>query len=154
MDYNELRNRTGMEITRDQYNVIENVYLNTDKFKDVAAVVSFFKAYGFKDAYEQIVILNHDIIRRQYEKCADELMEAQAWLEEATVAKNEAIKWADDYKARYIDSRRELKEVSEAKDAEIAKLNALLDAYRKVVDLSRFTQDEMVIALANGGVRL
>lgn len=72
---------------------------------------------------------------------------------------------------QYIDSRREVKELKdelakakelgemfakekEAKDAEIAKLNALLDAYRKVVDLSRFTQDEMVIALANGGVRL
>ena len=76
-----------------------------------------------------------------------------------------------DKELQFIDSRREVKELKdelvkakelgemfakekEAKDAEIAKLNALLDAYRKVVDLSRFTQDEMVIALANGGVRL
>lgn len=148
MDYNELCDRTGMQITRDQYDVIENVYLNTDKFRDVADVVSFFKKHGFKDAYAQVFLLDHDVIEAQYEKCEGELMEAQGWLEEATVAKNDALMLANDYKTRYIDSRRELKEVIEAKDAEIAKLNALLDAYRQMVDVSKLDKDAIVMALA------
>lgn len=148
MDYNELCDRTGMRITREQYDVIENVYLNTDKFKDVADVVSFFKTHGFLNAYRQISVLNNDVVRLQLDKCEGELMEAQGWLEEATVAKNDALMLANDYKAKYIDSRRELKEVIEAKDAEIAKLNALLDAYRQMVDVSKLDKDTIVMALA------
>lgn len=148
MDYYELCDRTGMKITRDQYHVIENVYNNASKFRDVADVVSFFKAHGFENAYEQIVIMNHDVVRLQYEKCEGELMEAQGWLEEATVAKNDALMLANDYKAKFIDSRRELKEVTEAKDAEIAKLTALLDAYRQMVDVSKLDKDAIVMALA------
>lgn len=148
MDYKELCDRTGMQITRDQYNVIENVYLNTDKFRDVIDVAYFLKTHGFKDAYEQIVIMNHDVVRLQLDKCEGELMEAQGWLEEATVAKNDALMLANDYKAKYIDSRRELKEVTEAKDAEIAKLTALLDAYRQMVDVTKLDKDAIVMALA------
>lgn len=147
MDYNELCDRTGMNITLDQYSVIESAYLNTNEFKDVAEVVSFFKGYGFEKAYRQIVILNHDVVRYQYDKCEAELRETQGWLEEVTVAKNDALKLANDYKAKYIDSRRELKEVTEAKDAEIAKLNALLDAYRQMVDVSKLDKDAIVMAL-------
>ena len=111
MDYYELCDRTGMEITRDQYNVIEYVYLNTDKFKDVTDVVSFFKTHGFKDAYRQIVVLNHDTAMIQLSKCEAVLRETEGQLEEANTAKNDALMLANDYKAKYIDSRRELKEV-------------------------------------------
>lgn len=148
MDFIELCDRTGMKITRDQYNVIENVYLNTDKFKDVADVVSFFKTHGFLNAYRQISVLNNDVTKHQFDKCEAELRETQGWLEEATVAKNDALKLANDYKAKFIDSRRELKEVTEAKDAEIAKLNALLDAYRQMMDISKLDKDAIVMALA------
>ena len=148
MDYYELCDRTGMEITRDQYNVIEHVYLNTDKFKDVADVVSFFKTHGFKDAYRQIAVLKHDTAMIQLSKCEAVLRVTEGQLEEANTAKNEALELANDYKTKYIDSRRELKEVTEAKDAEIAKLNALLDAYRQMVDVSKLDKDAIVMALA------
>lgn len=148
MDYNELRNRTGMRMTREQYDVIENVYLNTDIFKDVAAVVSFFKVHGFETAYEDILKQNHGVLKKACEELRQDIGELEDKLSEAHTAKNDALMLANDYKAKYIDSRRELKEVTEAKDAEIAKLNALLDAYRQMVDVSKLDKDTIVMALA------
>lgn len=148
MDYNELRNRTGMKITHEQYNVIENVYLNTDLFKDVAAVVSFFKVHGFENAYEQILYQDHGVLKKACEELRQDIGALEDKLSEIHTAKNDALELANDYKAKYIDSRRELKEVTEAKDAKIAKLNALLDAYRQMVDVSKLDKDAIVMALA------
>lgn len=164
MDYHELNNRTGLNFTTEEYETIERVYLGTDAFKDVADVVRFFNKNGREQGLEII----KDIDYREI------LAERKGYDHNVTALNEELGRMTDalhDKELQFIDSRREVKELKdelvkakelgemfakekEAKDAEIAKLNALLDAYRKVVDLSRFTQDEMVIALANGGVRL
>lgn len=164
MDYHELNDRTGLNFTTEEYEAIERVYLGTNAFKDVADVVRFFKKNGKEQGLEII----KDIDYREL------LVEHEGYDRTVTALKTRNSEMADalhDKELQFIDSRREVKELKdelvkakelgemfakekEAKDAEIAKLNALLDAYRKVVDLSRFTQDEMVIALANGGVRL
>ena len=174
MDYHELNNRTGLNFTTEEYETIERVYLGTNAFKDVAEVVRFFE----KNSKEQGLEIIKDIDYLEL------LVEHESHERTVTALNEELGRMTDalhDKELQFIDSRREVKELKdelvkakelkdelvkakelgemfakekEAKDAEIAKLNALLDAYRKVVDLSRFTQDEMVIALANGGVRL
>lgn len=148
MDYYELCDRTGMEITRDQYSIIERVYLNTSRFRDVADVVSFFKEHGFKDAYEHIIIVDHDVIEDTCKELRQDIGEMEDKLEAINTAKEFYLSQTEDLKNRLIDSRRELKEVTEAKDAEIAKLNALLDAYRQMVDVSKLDKDTIVMALA------
>lgn len=164
MNYNELNDRTGLNFTTEDYEIIERVCLGANAFKDMADVVRFFKKNGKEQGLE--IVKNIDY---------RELLAEHDGYERTVTALNEELgKMTDalhDKELQFIDSRREVKELKdelakakelgemfakekEAKDAEIAKLTALLDAYRKVVDLSRFTQDEMVIALANGGVRL
>ena len=164
MDYHELNNRTGLNFTTEEYETIERVYLGTNAFKDVADVVRFFEKNGKEQGLEIIKDIDYRelLVEHESHECT------VTALNEELGRMNDAL---HDKELQFIDSRREVKELKdelvkakelgemfakekEAKDAEIAKLNALLDAYRKVVDLSRFTQDEMVIALANGGVRL
>lgn len=164
MDYNELNDRTGLNFTTEDYEIIERVYLGTNTFKDVADVVKFFKKNGKEQGMEAVESIDYGVL----------LAEHDGYERTVTALNEELGKMTDalhDKELQFIDSRREVKELKdelakakelgemfakekEAKDAEIAKLNALLDAYRKVVDLSRFTQDELVVALANGGVRL
>ena len=164
MNYNELNDMTGLNFTTEEYETIERVCLGANAFKDMADVVRFFKKNGKEQGLE--IVKNIDY--------RELLVEHEGYERTVTVLNEELGRMNDalhDKELQFIDSRREVKELKdelakakelgemfakekEAKDAEIAKLNALLDAYRKVVDLSRFTQDEMVIALANGGVRL
>lgn len=164
MDYYELCDRTGLNFTTEEYEAIERVYLGTDEFFDVASIVRFFTKNGREQGLEIIKGIDYR-----------ELLAESKGYDRTVTALNEDLgkmtAALHDKELQFIDSRREVKELKdelakakelgemfakekEAKDAEIAKLNALLDAYRKVVDLSRFSQDEMVIALANGGVRL
>ena len=164
MDYHELNDRTGMNFTTEEYETIKRVYLGANAFKDVADVVRFFKKNGREQGLEIIKNIDYRELLVEHESYDCTVTDLNEELGRMTLA-------LQDKERQFIDSRREVKELKdelvkakelgemfakekEAKDAEIAKLNALLDAYRKVVDLSRFTQDEMVIALANGGVRL
>ena len=164
MDYYELCDRTGLNFTTEEYEAIERVYLGTDEFFDVASIVRFFTKNGREQGLEIIKGIDYREI----------LAESKGYDRTVTALNEDLGKMTaalHDKELQFIDSRREVKELKdelakakelgemfakekEAKDAEIAKLNALLDAYRKVVDLSRFTQDELVVALANGGVRL
>ena len=164
MDYYELNDRTGLNFTTEEYEAINRVYLGTDEFLDVASIVRFFKKNGREQGLEIIKGIDYR-----------ELLAESKGYDRTVTALNEDIgkmtAALHDKELQFIDSRREVKELKdelakakelgemfakekEAKDAEIAKLTALLDAYRKIVDLSRFTQDELVVALANGGVKL
>lgn len=108
------------------------------------------------------------ITREQYEDMERRLFDAVA-------ARVEAQALAREYMDKYFDSRRELKETKNhyeemtrgiesletakavgqsfadkcAQQAEeIERLNALLEAYRKVVDLTGISKDDIVLALA------
>lgn len=108
------------------------------------------------------------ITREQYENLKQRL-------EMEIAAKNHALALAGDYKAKYIDSRRELKEAENRykgltrkmeslertkavgqsfadkcaqQTEEIMRLNTLLEAYREVLDLTGVSKDDIVLALA------
>ena len=164
MDHHEFMYRTELDFTTEEFEIIERVCLGANAFKDMAEVVKFFKKNGKEKGMEIIEDLDYVGIlaeRKDYDRTVAALNEELGNMTDAL----------HDKELQFIDSRREVKELKdelakakelgemfakekEAKDAEIAKLTALLDAYRKIVDLSRFTQDELVVALANGGVKL
>ena len=154
MDYDELMDETGLNFTTEEYEAIKRVFIGADVFKSKGDVVRFFKKNGKEQGMETVKSIDYREILAEREGYDRTVTALNKELERTTNNLHEKERL-------FIDSRREAKELGEmfakekeAKDAEIRRLNNILNAYRKVVDLSRFTQDELVIALANGGVRL
>lgn len=148
MDYYELCEKTGMEITRDQYDDIENVYISTSKFNDVADVVSFFKTHGFEKAYERIMIMNYRAIKMTCKNLERKIGELRGELNRACADRDFYHTQVKNLKNSLNNSCKEPREVTKAKDDEIANLTRLLDAYRQIVDISKLDKDAIVMALA------
>lgn len=148
MDYYELNDRTGIEFTHEEYEDIECAYLETNEFKDVAAVVAFFKKHGKEEGLNRIAPLAMNGWKKRA-KASEEIINARdVALIDSRRELKETIENYEDRLTRTTELGHMYADKYEETKAEVARLNNLLVAYRKMVDVTTLNLDDIVLALA------
>lgn len=145
MDIHELREKAGIEVTEDEYELIHYVYMNQSEIMHVYEMAEFIKAHKTDYVWalcEKFSALlykavndrakDNEVLRRRIEHLKGDLRRAQ---EDAVVSTSIVIDHEDELE--------QLKADFEALKAETARKDALLQAYAKFMPI-----EELAIRLA------